>query len=126
MTGGIVVVLGKTGRNFAAGMSGGIAYVLDEDGSFEQRCNRAMVELQEMPEWIEGEVHGDLSDMTQFDGQRLHMLISNHARYTGWKRAAEILDNWQSYLPKFRKIMPHEFSRALAEMEKARTIQAAE
>ncbi|MGH6620837.1 MAG: glutamate synthase large subunit, partial [Alphaproteobacteria bacterium] len=82
MTGGIVVVLGKTGRNFAAGMSGGIAYVLDEDGSFEQLCNRAMVELQEMPEWIDGEVHGDLSDMTQFDSQRLHMLISNHARYT--------------------------------------------
>ena len=67
MTGGIVVVLGHTGRNFAAGMSGGIAYVLDEDGTFEQRCNRAMVELQEMPEWIEGEMHGDLSDMTQFD-----------------------------------------------------------
>ncbi len=61
MTGGIVVVLGSTGRNFAAGMSGGIAYVLDEDGTFEQRCNRAMVELQEMPEWIEGEMHGDLS-----------------------------------------------------------------
>jgi glutamate synthase (NADPH/NADH) large chain len=126
MTGGIVVVLGKTGRNFAAGMSGGIAYVLDEDGSFEQLCNRAMVELQEMPEWIDGEVHGDLSDMTQFDGQRLHMLISNHARYTGSKRAADILADWQSYLPKFRKIMPHEFSRALAEMEKARTMQAAE
>ena len=65
MTGGIVVVIGPTGRNFAAGMSGGIAYVLDEDGTFEQRCNRAMVELQEMPEWIEGEMHGDLTDMTQ-------------------------------------------------------------
>ncbi|HZO45012.1 MAG TPA: glutamate synthase large subunit [Xanthobacteraceae bacterium] len=126
MTGGIVVVLGKTGRNFAAGMSGGIAYVLDEDGSFEKLCNRAMVELQEMPEWIDGEIHGDLSDMTQFDGQRLHMLISNHARYTGSKRAAEILADWKTYLPKFRKVMPHEFSRALAEMEKARTMQAAE
>jgi glutamate synthase (NADPH) large chain len=121
-----VVVLGKTGRNFAAGMSGGIAYVLDEDGTFEQLCNRAMVELQEMPEWIDGEIHGDLSDMTQFDSQRLHMLISNHARYTGSKRAADILANWQTYLPKFRKVMPHEFSRALAEMEKARTMQAAE
>jgi glutamate synthase (NADPH) large chain len=126
MTGGIVVVLGKTGRNFAAGMSGGIAYVLDEDGSFDQLCNRAMVELQEMPDWIDGEVHGDLSDMTQFDSQRLHMLISNHARYTGSKRAANILADWQAYLPKFRKVMPHEFSRALAEMEKARTMQAAE
>jgi glutamate synthase (NADPH/NADH) large chain len=125
MTGGIVVVLGSTGRNFAAGMSGGIAYVLDEEGTFEQRCNRAMVELQEMPEWIEGEMHGDLTDMTQFDNQRLHMLISNHARYTGSRRAAAILTDWSSYLPKFRKVMPHEFSRALAEMAKA-SLQAAE
>jgi glutamate synthase (NADPH/NADH) large chain len=125
MTGGIVVVLGPTGRNFAAGMSGGIAYVLDQDGSFEQRCNRAMVELQEMPEWIEGEMHGDLADMSQFDGQRLHHLITKHADYTGSKRAAEILANWREYLPKFRKVMPHEFSRALAEQAKA-SLQAAE
>jgi glutamate synthase (NADPH/NADH) large chain len=126
MTGGIVVVLGATGRNFAAGMSGGIAYVLNEDGTFEQRCNRAMVALQEMPEWIEGEIHGDLSDMTRFDSHRLHKLISNHAKYTGSKRAADILANWTTYLPKFRKVMPHEFSRALAEMDKARAMQAAE
>jgi glutamate synthase (NADPH/NADH) large chain len=125
MTGGIVVVIGPTGRNFAAGMSGGIAYVLDQDGSFEQRCNRAMVALQEMPEWVEGEMHGDLTDMTQFDGQRLHILITRHARFTGSKRAAEILANWREFLPKFRKIMPHEFSRALAEMNKT-TMQAAE
>ena len=97
MTGGIVVVIGSTGRNFAAGMSGGIAYVLDEDGTFERRCNRAMVELQEMPEWIEGEMHGDLSDMTQFDNERLRILITRHARFTGSKRAAEILANWREY-----------------------------
>jgi glutamate synthase (NADPH/NADH) large chain len=126
MTGGIVVVLGPTGRNFAAGMSGGIAYVLDEDGSFASRCNRAMVALQEMPDWDDGEIHGDLSDMTQFDGQRLLQLISNHANYTGSSRAAHILANWRDYLPKFRKVMPHEFSRALAEMDKARAMQAAE
>jgi glutamate synthase (NADPH/NADH) large chain len=125
MTGGVVVVLGPTGRNFAAGMSGGIAYVLDTDGTFEERCNRAMVELQEMPEWIEGEMHGDLSDMTQFDCERLHLLISNHARYTGSRRAQEILARWRDYLPKFRKVMPLEFSRALAEMAKA-SLQAAE
>ena len=119
-------MLGTTGRNFAAGMSGGIAYVLDEDGTFEQRCNRAMVELQDMPEWIEGEMHGDLTDMTQHDGERLHRLIGDHARYTGSKRAAEILANWREILPKFRKVMPLEFSRALAEMDKARTMQAAE
>ena len=126
MTGGIVVVLGSTGRNFAAGMSGGIAYVLDEDGTFERRCNRAMVELQEMPDWIDGEMHGDLSDMTQFDGQRLHILIARHARFTGSKRAAEILANWREVLPKFRKVMPLEFSRALAEKSKANSMQAAE
>ena len=126
MTGGIVVVLGNTGRNFAAGMSGGIAYVLDEDGTFEQRCNRGMVELQEMPEWIEGEMHGDLTDMTRFDCERLHALISDHARYTDSKRAKDILAAWSSYVPKFRKVMPLEFSRALKEMETARTMQAAE
>ncbi len=126
MTGGIVVVLGSTGRNFAAGMSGGIAYVLDEDGSFEQRCNRAMVELQEMPEWVEGEMHGDLTDMTQHDNERLHRLVTDHAGYTGSQRAAEILAKWTEYLPKFRKVMPLEFSRALAEMDKARAMQAAE
>jgi glutamate synthase (NADPH/NADH) large chain len=126
MTGGIVVVLGKTGRNFAAGMSGGVAYVLDEDGSFEERCNRGMVELQEMPEWIEGEMHGDLTDMTRNDCERLHALITNHARYTGSQRAKDILADWANYVPKFRKVMPLEFSRALAEMEKARTMQAAE
>ena len=126
MTGGIVVVLGYTGRNFAAGMSGGIAYVLDEDGTFEQRCNRGMVELQEMPEWIEGEMHGDLTDMTRHDCERLHALISNHARYTGSQRAKDILADWANYVPKFRKVMPLEFSRALKEMEKARTMQAAE
>jgi glutamate synthase (NADPH/NADH) large chain len=126
MTGGVVVVLGRTGRNFAAGMSGGIAYVIDEDGSFETRCNRGMVELQEMPEWIEGEMHGDLTDMTRYDSERLHQLITNHALHTGSRRAKEILADWRNYLPKFRKVMPVEFSRALAEMEKARTMQAAE
>jgi len=126
MTGGIVVVLGYTGRNFAAGMSGGIAYVLDEDGTFETRCNRGMVELQDMPEWIEGEMHGDLTDMTRNDCERLHALISNHTRYTGSQRAKDILADWRNYVPKFRKVMPVEFSRALAEMEKARTMQAAE
>ena len=71
-------------------------------------------------------VHGDLTDMTQHDNERLHRLISRHAEFTRSKRAAEILANWREYLPKFRKVMPLEFSRALAEMEKARTMQAAE
>jgi glutamate synthase (NADPH/NADH) large chain len=140
MTGGVVVVLGKTGRNFAAGMSGGVAYVLDEDGSFETRCNMAMVELEPVPE--EEELNaliyghaGDLetsgrvdvmSDMTQFDAQRLHRLIANHALYTGSARAQDILANWKAYQPKFRKVMPVEYRRALLELQREQTMQAAE
>ena len=140
MTGGIVVVLGRTGRNFAAGMSGGIAYVLDEDGTFASRCNLAMVELEPLPQEEELseriyhhaqdlESHGRvevLSDMTRFDVQRLHLLITRHARFTGSTRAAAILAEWSKYCPLFRKVMPLEYRRALAEMEKARTMQAAE
>ena len=140
MTGGIVVVLGRTGRNFAAGMSGGIAYVLDEDGTFATRCNMAMVELEPMPaeedvsqrifhHTHDLESHGRvevLEDMTRYDEERLHLLISRHARLTGSTRAAQILGNWKTYCPMFRKVMPLEYRRALAEMEKARTMQAAE
>jgi glutamate synthase (NADPH/NADH) large chain len=140
MTGGVVVVLGRTGRNFAAGMSGGIAYVLDEDGTFESRCNMAMVELEPVPDEEEIadkyyhedlEAHGRvdvMSDMTRFDAARLHMLISRHARFAGSKRAAHILENWNAFLPKFRKVMPVEYRRALGELakEKAAAMQAAE
>jgi glutamate synthase (NADPH/NADH) large chain len=140
MTGGIVVVLGRTGRNFAAGMSGGIAYVLDEDGTFASRCNLAMVELEPMPEEEEInaqifhhandlESHGRveiMSDMTQFDAERLHLLITRHARFTGSTRAAAILADWSRYRRLFRKVMPVEYRRALAEMAKASTMQAAE
>jgi glutamate synthase (NADPH/NADH) large chain len=139
MTGGVVVVLGPTGRNFAAGMSGGIAYVLDEDGTFEQRCNLAMVELEPVieEEEISARVYGhandleahgrvDVSDdMTRYDAERLRILITRHARFTGSKRAAEILANWNTWCPKFRKVMPVEYRRALAEMAKA-SLQAAE
>jgi len=131
MTGGIVVVLGITGRNFAAGMSGGIAYVLDEDGTFASRCNLSMVELEpviEEEELIARHYHqaGDLdshgrvdvmADMSRFDAERLHQLIANHASYTQSGRAGHILANWNTYLPKFRKVMPVEYRRALAEMK---------
>ena len=142
MTGGLVVVLGNTGRNFAAGMSGGIAYVLDEDDTFKSRCNMAMVELEPVPEeevvaeQVYGlandlETHGRvdmMADLGTMDAERLNLLISNHARYTGSRRAAEILANWDHYRPLFRKVMPVEYRRALAEMakEKAATMQAAE
>jgi glutamate synthase (NADPH/NADH) large chain len=139
MTGGVVVVLGPTGRNFAAGMSGGIAYVLDEDGSFKSRCNMAMVDLEPMPQDEDVsereygmskdlESHGlvdVMSNMGRFDGARLHKLLSHHARFTGSKRAAEILANWAKFRPLFKKVMPVEYRRALAEMAKA-SLQAAE
>jgi glutamate synthase (NADPH/NADH) large chain len=131
MTGGIVVVLGYTGRNFAAGMSGGVAYVLDEDGSFGSRCNLAMVDLEPMPEEEDInakifhhardlEAHGlvdIMSDMSSFDAHRLHHLITRHARFTGSSVAAKILDEWKSWYPKFRKVMPVEYRRALNELK---------
>ena len=140
MTGGVVVVLGQTGRNFAAGMSGGVAYVLDEDNDFAARCNMAMVELEPVPEeddMLEKLHHhgGDIAhkgrvdvsgDMTRHDEERLVQLISNHLHYTGSARAKAILDDWASYRPKFRKVMPVEYRRALVEMERMRMGIAAE
>jgi glutamate synthase (NADPH/NADH) large chain len=134
MTGGIAVVIGKTGRNFAAGMSGGIAYVLDEDGQFSTRCNLAMVELEPVPEEDElmellhhhgGDIefHGRVdvsSDMSSHDEERLLTLIKNHLHYTGSARARHICDNWTEFRPKFVKVMPVEYRRALREMEQAR------
>jgi len=133
MTGGVVVVLGETGRNFAAGMSGGIAYVLDEAGDFEGRCNLAMVDLEpvegeeeEMEKLHRSDIesHGMVdvqSDMTRFDAERLRQLIQNHVRYTASTRGQHILDNWSEYLPKFVKVMPVEYRRALQEMQVEQT-----
>ena len=140
MTGGVVVVIGKTGRNFAAGMSGGVAYVLDEEGDFAERCNMAMVELEPVPEedYLLEKLHhhgGDIDhkgrvdvsgDMTSHDEERLHQLISNHVHYTGSAKAKTILENWAAYRPKFRKIMPVEYKRALEEMARMRISVAAE
>jgi glutamate synthase (NADPH) large chain len=121
MTGGVVVVIGSTGRNFAAGMSGGIAYVIDEDGSFRQRCNTAMVDLEKIA--IEPVVRGEhgglrqlLDDPLKNDAARLHRLIERHRHYTNSARAKLILDNWDKYLPKFVKIMPVDFRRALKDL----------
>ncbi|MET3661895.1 glutamate synthase large subunit [Aquamicrobium ahrensii] len=140
MTGGVVVVIGRTGRNFAAGMSGGVAYVLDEEGDFARRCNMAMVELEPVPEEddILEKLHhhgGDIAhkgrvdvsgDMTSHDEERLYQLILNHVHYTGSQRGRAILDDWANYRPKFRKVMPVEYRRALQEMERARMNVAAE
>jgi len=131
MTGGCVVVLGTTGRNFAAGMSGGIAYVLDEDGTFERRCNLSMVALEPIAdedEQLENVYHqrGDLGthgrvelmrDMGRFDAQRLHALIGKHHRLTGSLRAAEILETWNDSVRRFVKVMPVDYRRALEQMQ---------
>jgi len=135
MTGGTVVVLGKAGRNFAAGMSGGIAYVLDEEGDFTQRCNMAMVELEPIPEeesaaaegGAEVEAHGKvkIDHVAGHDDEMLKGLVQRHLLYTGSERARRVLENWAAYLPKFVKVMPLEYRRALAEMaqEKLRNEQ---
>jgi glutamate synthase (NADPH/NADH) large chain len=131
MTGGVVVCLGPTGRNFAAGMSGGIAYVLDQEGTFEQCCNLAMVALEpiknedDVLEAVDHqggdlETHGrvDVShDMTRYDDVRLRQLIEKHLHYTGSSVARYILDHWEALLPKFVKVMPVDYRRALAELE---------
>ena len=100
MTKGLVVVLGRTGKNFAAGMSGGIAYVLDEMGEFRERsCNRSGVDLESMTETC--------------DVNMVRELIEKHAEATESPRARWILENWYAMLPKFVKVFPHEFKRVL-------------
>jgi len=108
MTKGIAVILGPTGRNFAAGMSGGIAFVLDETGDFGTiRCNRSIVDLESVD--------------SQLDIQVLHNLITRHQRYTGSRRAKLILDNWGHYLPKFVKVFPQEYRKVLEQASKLPT-----
>ena len=115
MTGGTVVVLGRTGRNFAAGMSGGVAYVFDEDGGFARRCNTSMVALEpvlpdtEQPGGAPGR-HTELADEPL-----LRRLIEDHHKWTGSLRAREILDHWADSRARFVKVFPHEYKRALAE-----------
>ena len=109
MTGGRVVVLGTSGRNFAAGMSGGIAYVLDKDGNFDYFCNKGMVELSPV---------GDHDDVVE-----LQRLINNHYLYTRSELAEKILVNWDEYLPKFVKVIPLEYKKVLEEQKISQLIQ---
>jgi glutamate synthase (NADPH/NADH) large chain len=119
-----VVVLGRTGRNFAAGMSGGVAYVYDPERQFAENCNMSMVELEPMLSsaeqkdkvGIEG-WHSSSRDLTrETDEVILKRLIENHFRYTGSFRARDILGNWQSARGYFVKVMPTEYRRALGEL----------
>lgn len=113
MTGGVMVCLGETGRNFAAGMSGGMAYVLDESGQFAERCNMEMVELESVEADAEFSEAQIAADLTQHDETRLKSIIQNHKRYTNSVLAARILDDWKNMRGKFVKVMPVDYKRAL-------------
>jgi glutamate synthase (ferredoxin) len=106
MTGGTVVVLGPTGRNFAAGMSGGIAYVLDAKGDFATRCNQQMVGLEKLTEPAETEA--------------VRQMIEKHAKYTGSKHAERIMADWSGNVSKFVKVMPKDYKRILQALEEAK------
>lgn len=107
MTGGRVVVLGSTGRNFAAGMSGGIAYVLDEKSDFLPKCNKEMVDIEYLAD--EEEIN------------ELKSMISNHLKYTDSDVARRVLDNWDGYMPKFVKVIPKDFKRMLAAIKRVQS-----
>jgi glutamate synthase (NADPH/NADH) large chain len=105
MTGGVTVVLGPTGRNFAAGMSGGVAYILDELGNFDFFCNMEMVELSLIED--------------SHDNKQVKTLIENHYKYTGSTLAKNILDNWRDYVDKFIKVVPIEYKKVIQEQKMA-------
>ncbi|MDI9336481.1 MAG: glutamate synthase-related protein, partial [Gammaproteobacteria bacterium] len=115
MTGGTVVVLGATGRNFAAGMSGGVAYVYDENGQFSKHCNTAMVQLLPiLPKSEQLSLHSVTElHLQQTDEVQLKTLIETHYRYTHSKRALELLNNWETSRQKFVKVFPYEYQKAL-------------
>ncbi len=134
MTGGTVVVLGQTGRNFAAGMSGGIAYVYDPAGDFAQKCNTAMVALDPVLSSAEQEAKVDQSiwhsqlrgGERQTDEAILKGMIERHFKHTGSTRARNLLDDWAVARSKFVKVFPSEYKRALGEMESAKAAMLAQ
>ncbi|NVE95230.1 glutamate synthase large subunit [Altererythrobacter lutimaris] len=133
MTGGVVVVLGETGRNFAAGMSGGLAYVYDPEGKFSRLVNHEQVDLVPIstePDADEGTGRPSqrgtsvndfgMGDMLRHDAERLRILVERHKLHTGSARASELLDNWEEALSKFVKVMPRDYKRALEQLEAER------
>jgi glutamate synthase (NADPH/NADH) large chain len=136
MTGGVVVVLGETGRNFAAGMSGGIAYVYDPHGRFGTLANLAMVDLERLGPAASNVQSGDeprrprqravgahdsgMGDMLVFDAERLRILVGRHLLHTGSARARMLLENWDVALTHFVKVMPKDYRRALMDIEAER------
>ena len=142
MTGGVVVVLGATGRNFAAGMSGGIAYVYDEEARFRSLCNLTAVDLEPITPMELGIADptgrprqravsvedSGMGDPLRYDAERLRILIERHLLYTGSERARELLDDWENALARFVKVVPRDYRRALqdlrADHEAAKTVAA--
>src|SRR5262249_35249619 len=134
MTGGVVVVIGDAGRNFAAGMSGGIAYVWDPEGRFTTLCNPASVELEAvLPDDPSAEDDPDrprqrsasvedagMGDLLRFDAARLRILLERHHLFTGSARARALLEDWENALGCFVKIMPRDYRRALLELQAER------
>ena len=134
MTGGTVVVLGRTGRNFAAGMSGGIAFVFDEAGDFAKRCNTAMVTLETVLSEAEQRAQekklaaagrASLRHQNSVDEILLKTLLEKHLHYTGSSVALKILDRWSEYRQKFVKVFPNEYHRALDELAMKQTADQA-
>jgi len=127
MTGGTVVVLGQTGRNFAAGMSGGVAYVYDEDGQFAKRCNTSMVALDKVLSTQEqtSQIEPGLWHQNTTDEAQLRKLLEDHNRWTGSKRARDLLDNWEAARAKFVKVFPVDYKRALGGMAAQKAAAAA-
>jgi glutamate synthase domain-containing protein 3 len=110
MTGGVMVCLGSTGRNFAAGMSGGIAYVYDPDGKFPARCNMGLVGLEKIE--------------TSEESDEVYGYIKEHVETTGSHVGQDMLDNWDERVGKFVKVMPHDYKRVLMERQ-AKAAEAA-
>ncbi len=120
MTGGTVVVLGAVGRNFAAGMSGGVAYVLDEKENFAEKCNTNTVSLGAMTD-----IAGEGQHLKRADPDIVCDLLQKHCHYTGSPKAKAILADWDKWRDKFVKVLPHEYNRALEEMARAAREKAA-
>jgi glutamate synthase (NADPH/NADH) large chain len=135
MTGGTVVVLGATGRNFAAGMSGGVAYVYDEHATFKKMCNLAGVDLEPIGSAEIGLADASgrprqravsvedsgMGDPLRFDAERLRILVERHLLFTGSARARALLDDWENALARFVKVVPRDFLRALLDLRAEET-----
>jgi len=138
MTGGVVVALGDTGRNFAAGMSGGVAYVYDPKARFKDLCNPSMVDLEPVgglsseplddpgrprQRSLDVEDNG-MGDMLRFDAERLRILIERHHLHTGSAQARALLEDWDRARPCFVKVMPRDYKRALLQARERATAKA--